>query len=68
MTVSQVPSDCDFTCDSIEVREINSQLEGGVYDSFFVAQRDGEITDLYGMFGIVPYNEREVYPVGHMLP
>lgn len=69
MTVRDVPSDYEFTHDSTEVRQINSQIDGGAdYDSFFVQQNDGEITGCYGMYGIVPYNSREVFSVGHLLP
>jgi hypothetical protein len=69
MTVQDISQEYDFTNDSTEVRSINSQVDGGAdFDSYFIAQQDGEIIGAYGMYGVIPYNNKTVYSVGHLLP
>jgi hypothetical protein len=54
-----------FVSDSQEVRTVKEHLPRHAqdYDSYFVAVDEGEYTEVYGMFGTVPYIAKEVYPV-----
>lgn len=62
MKVREVPESCQFVTDSTEVDHLNRQIDGGAsFDSFFVEVGDGEYTRVYGMYGIVPHNDRTVY-------
>lgn len=53
-----------FISDSQDVKAIRESC--GLllpFDSFFVATDNGEYTEVWGMFGIVPFDNRSVYPV-----
>ncbi len=66
MTVAQLPSHLAFVSDSSEVQGVREALNLSPdedFDSFFVATRDGEYTEVWGMPGIVPENHRSVFPI-----
>jgi len=54
--------DLIFISDSQDVSELRRQT-GTDYDSYFIRVGDGEYTQIYGMYGIVPYLEKRVYEV-----
>lgn len=63
-TVRDIESrDVAFVCDSQDVAAIKSGLPKSqqVYDSYFALIGDGEYTELYGMFGTVPWHTRQIY-------
>lgn len=69
MKVREVPESCQFVTDSIEVEQMNRQIDGGAsFDAYFVEINDGDYTRVYGMYGIVPHLDRTVYSVGHLMP
>jgi hypothetical protein len=67
MTVQELSDDLIFVCDSQEIAAIRTWqrliLPDNNFDSFFVRVGEGEYTEVWGMFGIVPYNTRNVYRV-----
>ena len=48
--------------DSQDVQAIREYLgkDAGNYDAFFVATKDGDYTEVWGMVGIIPYNSKLV--------
>jgi hypothetical protein len=53
-----------FVSDSQDVNSVKENLlMAGDYDSFFVGICEGDYTEVYGMYGIVPYLEKDVYPL-----
>lgn len=67
MTVSELNPELQFISDSQDVQPIREHLgltlPDNQFDSFFAGQKDGDYSEVWGMFGIVPYNERAVYRV-----
>lgn len=65
MTVSELNPELIFVLDSQDVKSVKEYVGESAreYDSFFVGQREGEYTEVWGMFGILPYLNRIVYPV-----
>jgi len=58
-------TDLIFTCDSQDVKFIKEYIgvNSEIFDSFFVKQVDGDYTEIFGIFGIVPYLEKEIFPI-----
>ncbi len=66
MTVAEIPADATFVSNSEEVQHIREHLSLAPdedFDSFFVRIGNGEYTDVWGMTGTVPFNDKNVYPV-----
>jgi hypothetical protein len=67
MTVKQLEDreDLDFVSDSQDVVAVEEMtgVEHGEYDSFFVEFLDGDLGDVFGMEGIVPYLGKRVWRV-----
>jgi hypothetical protein len=69
ITVKELPSHLEFVSDSQDVQAIREDFSlthlpsNQQFDSFFVGTADGDYTEVWGMFGIVPYNDRHVYAV-----
>ncbi|GGG87039.1 hypothetical protein [Edaphobacter dinghuensis] len=65
-TVAELQADLVFLCDSAEVQDLREKLALSPdedFDSFFVAIKDGDYTEVWGMPGIVPNKDRKVYPI-----
>ena len=67
MTVSELDPKLAFVSDSQDVAAIRDHcgltLTDNQFDSFFVDIADGDYTEVWGMFGIVPRNDKNVYRV-----
>lgn len=64
--VEQVPKDAVFVSDSQDTAAIKAEYPVAVvedFDSFFVVVEDGEYTAIWGMYGIVPRNDKAVYRI-----
>lgn len=61
-TVANLGQHLQFVSDSQEVQAIREHLgeNAGNYDAFFVAEENGDYTEMWGMVGIVPYNSKLV--------
>lgn len=52
----QEREDLQFISDSQDVQAIKELIpDAKPYDSFFVKVEEGDYTEVYGMYGIVPY-------------
>lgn len=60
--VSDIPEWFTFTNYDVDVESLNNDF-GTVYDSFFIEEEDGEYINVYGMYGIIPFKENEVFPI-----
>lgn len=67
MKVKDIPncSEMQFISDSQEVELIKHDLdiEEKEFNSFFVLVENGDYSEVYGMFGIIPYTDNTVYKV-----
>ena len=67
MKVKDIPnySEMQFISDSQEVELIKSDLDikQEEYNSFFVYVENGDYSEVYGMYGIIPLLENYVYKV-----
>ena len=61
MTVADIDPKLQFVSDSQDVDPIREFAPE--YDSFFVDIADGEYTEVWGMYGVIPWNEKQVYRV-----
>lgn len=54
--------DYNFVCDSQDVQAIRDDLgiTSNDYDSFFVLVGDGEYIEVWGMYGTVPYLNKDI--------
>jgi hypothetical protein len=60
--VKDIPDNFQFLSDSQDVEQIKSDIPGAdEFDSFFVSIQDGDYLDIYGIKGIIPYNNKPVY-------
>lgn len=61
-TVANLGQHLQLVSDSQDVQAIREYLgeDAGNYDAFFVAIKDGEYIEVWGMVGIVPYNSKLV--------
>jgi hypothetical protein len=59
--VRDIPDEAAFIDNETEVRELNVQYarKEKAFDSFFIIAIAGEITEVYGMRGIVPWIDRD---------
>ena len=60
MTVKDLAPDLMFVSDSQDVGPINEMFGYPEFDSYFVRVEDGDYTEVYGMYGIVPHLSKEV--------
>lgn len=60
--VANLGSHLQLVSDSQDVQAIREHLskDAGNYDAFFVAIKDGDYVEVWGMVGIVPYNSKLV--------
>jgi len=67
MTVKNLEKNKDliFLCDSQDVKFVKDYIgiEAEDFDSFFVKIEDGDYTEIFGIFGIVPYLEKEIFQI-----
>lgn len=66
MTVEQLPAHLTFISDTQDVEAIRERLGLTLiedYDSFFVAIKDGDYSEVWGMYGTVPTNRLMVYSI-----
>lgn len=64
MQVKDLPQDLVFVVDSRGIEHTQSRfMEANEYDSFFVRTANGEYTQVWGMYGIVPEVNRRVYQI-----
>jgi hypothetical protein len=67
MTVREIDPKLQFISDSQDVEAIREScgltLADNQFDSFFVDTQDGDYTEVWGMFGIIPRDEKPVYRV-----
>lgn len=66
MTVSELPEYLQFVNDSSEVQTIRENLAltpDEDFDSFFVHTKDGDYREVWGMPGILPRNDKQVFRV-----
>lgn len=61
-TVANLGQHLQLVSDSQDVQAIREHLgeDAGSYDAFFVAIKDGDYKEVWGMVGIVPYNSKLV--------
>ena len=65
-TVRELPPTLFFTANSQDVEAIDRYLGPRLQErfySYFVWAVDGEYIEVWGMYGFVPYLDREVYRV-----
>lgn len=55
-----ISDEFQFISDSQDVEVIQDFLNTHRYDSFYVKTKDGEYEEIYGMYGIIPYKDKEV--------
>lgn len=60
--VANLGQHLQLVSDSQDVQAIRDHLgsDAGNYDAFFVAIKDGDYTEVWGMVGIIPYNSKLV--------
>jgi hypothetical protein len=66
MTVQEIDSSLIFVSDSQDVQDVKESVrtsDSAEFDAFFVGVKDGDYTEVWGMYGIVPYNYKNVYRV-----
>ena len=66
MTVSELSNHLEFISDSSEVQTIRESLALTAeedFDSFFVHCENGEYVEVWGMSGIVPHNDKQVFSI-----
>ena len=67
MTVKNLEKNKDliFLCDSQDVKFVKDYIgiEAEDFDSFFVKIEDGDYTEIFRIFGIVPYLEKEIFQI-----
>ena len=59
-TVANLSQHLQFVSNSQDVRAIQEYIgkDAGNYDAFFVAVKDGDYAEVWGMVGIVPYSSK----------
>lgn len=60
--VKDIGESLQFISDSQDVEPMNEEY-GEDYDSYFIEQAEGCILQVFGVYGIVPYLEKDTYKV-----